>query len=81
MSALHQMTQALRRVRRFDARRPSVPGEHWATLGAGLTLLSWAGQRRSPLLRMLASAAALALLVRAVTGRDGLLQRLRQQPR
>jgi hypothetical protein len=63
-------------LRRFDDSRPSLPGEHWMTLGAGAILL-FSGGRGSVLGRLLSIAAGSALIYRAVSGRDGLGQLLR----
>ncbi|MBK1689537.1 hypothetical protein CKO37_18755 [Rubrivivax gelatinosus] len=59
-------------MRDFDERRPSLPGEHLATLGAGLALLRQAPRTSSTLSRVLVFAAGAALLWRAASGRDGL---------
>jgi uncharacterized membrane protein len=68
----------LDRIKRMDAERPNLPGEHWLALGAGLAL--WLATRRhpSPAVRVLASLAGTLLVARAATGREvpPLLQRL-----
>jgi hypothetical protein len=71
------ITNALRRLRRLDRNREGVPGEHWATLGAGLTLLGWAARTPSPWLRASAGLAGALLIVRACAGREGPWARLR----
>jgi hypothetical protein len=71
------ITNALRRLRRLDRNREGVPGEHWATLGAGLTLLGWAVRTPSPWLRAGAGLAGVLLIVRSCAGRDGPWARLR----
>jgi hypothetical protein len=58
-------------LRDFDARRPGLPGEHLLTFGAGTWLLRNARRRTSGLTRLLATAAGVALLARALSGRDG----------
>ena len=68
----------LRQLKRRDEQRAGVPGEHWAVFGTGLSVLGWARGRRSPLLRTAATAVGVLMLIRAATGRDGPLQRLRQ---
>jgi hypothetical protein len=67
----------LDQVRRFEEQRPSLPGEHWLTLGAGLVLLL-SGGRGSVLGRTLSLAVGGALVYRAVQGRDGLGELLRR---
>jgi uncharacterized membrane protein len=67
----------LDRLRRLDEQRPGLPGEHWLALGAGLWLLKRGP--RSTLGRLLSMAAGAALVARAASGRDGLLQRLREK--
>jgi hypothetical protein len=68
----------LDQVRRFEEQRPSLPGEHWLTLGAGLVLLL-SGGRGSVLGRTLSLAVGGALVYRAVQGRDGLGELLRRE--
>jgi hypothetical protein len=64
----------LGRLKRLDDQRPSFPGEHWMTLGAGVWLLT---RHSGSLIGRLASiAAGAALVYRAATGRDGLGRRL-----
>lgn len=62
--------ELLERIQQFDDSRPSIPGEHWLTLGAGVAL--WLATRRHPSIavRVLASIASTLLVVRATTGRD-----------
>jgi len=74
---MHQVLAAFRRLKRYDERRRSVPGEHWAAFGAGAALLACARRARSPLLRTAALAAGGVMLYRAASGRDGPVQRLR----
>lgn len=76
---MNQFLAALRRLQRFDRRRDSVPGEHWAAFGAGAALLAWARRARSPVWRTAALAAGGVLLYRAASGRDGAVQRLRER--
>jgi hypothetical protein len=57
------------RLRRWDERRDSLPGEHWITAAVGFYLLlrpaaSIAG-------RLLSAGAGALLLARALAGRDG----------
>ncbi len=70
--------QMLRRLKRYDERRPGWPGEHWLAFGAGLGL--WLATRKHPSIpvRVLASLAATVLVARAASGREvpPLLQRL-----
>ena len=59
-------------LKKLDARRPGVPGERLAVLGAGLLLLLKAGSSRSLLRRVLGGAAGGALVGRAASGTGGL---------
>lgn len=65
-------------LRRADRARAGLPGEHWATFGASAAMLRWAGRSRSPLLRIAALGGGAVLLYRALSGRDGLVQRVRR---
>lgn len=56
-------------IKKMDARRPGIPGEHLAVLGAGLLLLLKAGSSRSLMRRVLAGG---ALVGRAASGTGGL---------
>ena len=66
----------LQKIKRLDDQRPSFPGEHWLTLGAGLLLMSRAGKSRSLLGRMAGRAAGAALIGRAASGRDGFVKQI-----
>ena len=70
---------ALERLRRWDERRPSFPGEHWfaAAIGAYLLLRP----RRSVPARIAAAAAGALFLMRALSGRDGPLAALERRSR
>lgn len=59
-------------IKQMDARRPDLPGEHLAVLGAGLLLLMAGGRSRSLVRRLLAGAAGGALMGRAASGTGGL---------
>lgn len=72
------LTDALRRIREKDVSRDSLPGEHWAAFGTSLAVLGWAIRTRSPVLRTLGLAAGGVMFVRALSGRDGPLARLRR---
>jgi hypothetical protein len=78
---LSALSGVLRRLQQRDAQRAGIPGEHWAAFGTGLTLLGWARRRRSPWLRTAAGAAGVLMLLRAASGRDGPLGRLRSARR
>ena len=71
-------TSLIDRLRQLDAQRPSVPGEHWLTLGAGLLLLL-SGGRGSVLGRTASIAVGGALVYRAIGGRYGLQRLLRPE--
>jgi hypothetical protein len=64
-------------LQRWDQRRDSVPGEHWAAVGTGLTVLRWGLKRRSPVLKLVGCAAGAAMMVRGLSGRDGALAKLK----
>ena len=73
------MPQALlEKMKRYDASRPSLPGEHWLAFAAGLGL--WIATRRHPSVpvRVVASLVGTLLVARAATGQDvpPLLRRL-----
>ncbi|BEP64281.1 hypothetical protein GmRootV213_48350 [Variovorax sp. V213] len=59
-------------IKKMDAQRRGIPGEHLAVLGAGLLLLLKAGSSRSLMRRVLAGAAGGALVGRAASGTGGL---------
>ena len=65
-------------LRDFDRRRPSFPGEHMLTLGAGTALLRSSRRRSSRIGRLLTAAAGLALMARALSGRDGVRRLMRR---
>jgi hypothetical protein len=75
----YAMRQLLNRLREFDRRRASFPGEHLIVAAVGASMLRSA-RRRSGIGRALALLAGGALLARASSGRDGLarLSRRRQ---
>lgn len=60
----------------FDNQRASLPGEHWFALSMGVLLLASAPRRETRLGQWLSAAAGTAMLVRAVTGRDGFAKRI-----
>lgn len=68
----------LQRAKRFDQARPSLPGEHWMVLAAGFALILATRRHPSALLQLLAGVGGVALVGRALSGRDVplLLQRV-----
>jgi hypothetical protein len=72
-------TSSLARLRELDRRRHSWPGEHWIAFAAGLYLL----QRSRPtrLGRLASVATGVALVARALSGRDGAIALLRRPER
>ena len=72
------LASAIERLRRWDERRPSLPGEHWITAAAGVYLLL--ARRSSVTARLLSAAAGAALIARALSGRDGPLAALNGLP-
>lgn len=70
------MNALLHRLARFDAQRPGFAGEHWMTFGMGMWLLT--RSRSRGLARLASMAAGAALIGRSVSGRKGLMARLRQ---
>lgn len=73
-----KLASLLYSLRRADRARAGLPGEHWATFGAGAAMLRWAARSRSPLMRVAALGGGAMLLYRAIGGRDGLVGRLRR---
>jgi hypothetical protein len=67
----------LQRLRQFDESRPSFPGEHWLTFGAGLYFL--VRDCPAPMARLGSRLLGAALVTRALSGRDGALAVLRRQ--
>ena len=64
----------IERVREWDDRRPSLPGEHWITAAIGIYLLLRRG--RSTAGRLVSAGAGALLVMRALTGRDGAMAAL-----
>ena len=63
------LTSRIERLREWDQRRPSFPGEHGLAAAVGLLLLL--RPRRSVTGRLASSVAGALLLMRALSGRDG----------
>jgi hypothetical protein len=72
------MANLVSRIRAYDQRRASFPGEHFIVAALGSSLLRSAARRRSGVGRLLTLLAGGALLARAASGRDG-LARLRHR--
>ena len=70
-----QDSSVLTRLRRLDDARPSLPAEHWLVLGAGAWLLLH--RRESVLGRLASMAIGGALVWRALSGREGIVRRLK----
>lgn len=72
-------TSLLARLRELDRSRHSWPGEHWIAFAAGLYFL----QRSRPtrLGRLASVATGVALVARALSGRDGAIALLRRPER
>ncbi|NML15667.1 hypothetical protein [Azohydromonas caseinilytica] len=77
--SLQRVAGLIRQLKAFDDRRPSVPGEHFVAFGTGTALLLRGRRSASPVLRTLACAGGLLLMARGLSGRDGLLARLRRR--
>jgi len=73
------LTTLLHQLQRFDRQRSGVPGEHWASFGAGLTMLNLARRSPAPVFRVVVALAGVALIWRAASGRDGAVARLRRR--
>ena len=71
----------LREIKKMDAQRPGLPGEHWLALGAGVAVWVLSRSRRSLPLKLLGSVAGTLLVTRAFTGRDALGKRVGWLPR
>ena len=63
---------SFQQLKQFDDSRPSIPGEHWMTLGLGLG--AWCLTRRHPsfIVRAIGLGVGTAMVGRAASGRDGL---------
>lgn len=70
----------VQRIKAFDEQRPSLPGEHWITLAAGLGVWIASRAHPSPLVRTAGLAASTALVGRAASGRDGIAKLARWLP-
>jgi hypothetical protein len=68
------------RIKRYDAERAGIPGEHLVALGAGLAAWLLTRKHRSFLVRTAGMLAGTALVGRAASGRDGLQKVLRFLP-
>lgn len=77
---LSNLTRSARGLKVGDKLRPSVPGEHWLTMAAGLAVLLASQRSASPVTRAAGSALGGALLYRAASGRDGLVKLLQYLP-
>jgi hypothetical protein len=78
-SALQRATGWLRQLKQYDDQRPSVPGEHWFAFGTGAALLLRGRRAGSPVLRTAATLGGLLFMARGLSGRDGLVARLRRR--
>ena len=63
---------SLEKLKEYDEKGPSFPGEHLIVLGAGLALLMASRRSRSFLMRTVGSALGSTLLYHAASGREGL---------
>lgn len=73
------MTESLlQRAKRFDQERPSLPGEHWIALAAGVALFMATRRHPSLLVKALAGVTGSLLVARALSGQEvpPLLQRV-----
>lgn len=68
----------LERLREWDERRPSFPGEHWLAAAAGVYLLL--RPRRSVAGRLVSAVGGAMLIARALSGRDGPIAALNALP-
>lgn len=73
-------TNLITRLKAYDDAREGLPGEHWVVLGAGLGLWYLSSKQPSFIVRLLGMAAATALVGRAASGRDGVVNLLRYTP-
>lgn len=74
------LAHAVDKYKSWDERRTSFPAEHWIVLGAGVALLLASRRSASPVIRAASSAAGIALLYRAASGRDGASKLLKFLP-
>lgn len=70
------MLKLLNTIGRLDRSRPGVPGEHWVTFAIGLRY--FLRQRHGTLASLGSKAVGLALIARALSGRDGLIALLKR---
>ncbi len=74
------ITQSLKQLKAYDDRRPGFPGEHWLVFGAGVAVLLAVRRSPSPLARAIGTTVGSALLMRAASGREGLVKLLTYVP-
>ena len=66
------ISEKIQDLRKWDDSRKGFTGEHWLVLGAGLLALRHARRAESGMGRLVSGALGTALM-RAATGRDGVL--------
>lgn len=70
------MSNPIRELLKYDAKRPSMPGEHWIVAATGVRTLLGARHRRSRLGMLIALVSGVMLIARAFSGRDSVPRRL-----
>jgi hypothetical protein len=79
MPASTLLLNKFRDLKALDQRRPSAPGEHWATMAGGMWAMRAARRQRSTAARLALWAVGGLLLARGLSGRDGPIQQLKSR--
>ena len=74
------ITNKFKEYKAWDYNRESMQGEHWLALGAALALLFMANRSSSTTTRVIGVALGSAMLLRAASGRDGIVKLLPYVP-
>ena len=75
------LTDTLHELKAWDDNRDSFTGEHLLTLATGVALLLLASRSRSMVTRSVTTTLGTTLVLRAASGRDGLVKLLPYLPK